>query len=228
VSKRTINLFLDEIGAFYEFDDFKCFPEDCCKLNYAVVNDLNPSALVLSSEVELLRTVTTGRNRLNFLSNNEIKENIYYIFAKTSEDSTNILDSNMKDMDLSQYIGITVNTTCNPEKSSATEGAYPANFTNIQVTCTGSSAYFVMPNFNISDERCKITDIEAIDEGENIISDLEVSLVDNQIRPKDPKLNNEYNFTLRATVNGGNYTIGTNKTFRVWSNQTSGTGEGLG
>ena len=63
--------------------------------------------------------------------------------------------------------------------------------------------------------RCPLISVEAVDEEENPITDLIASLQDNLIKPIDPNLTKVYNFTLKATVGGGNYIITTNKTFIV-------------
>ena len=71
-----------------------------------------------------------------------------------------------------------------------------------------------MQTFNPTVKGCNITGIEAVDEKENVINDLEVSLEEMKIKPKQPLLRKEYNFTLKAYVNGGNFTITSNKTLR--------------
>ena len=71
-----------------------------------------------------------------------------------------------------------------------------------------------MQTFNPTFKGCDITGIEAVDEKENVINDLEVSLEEMKIKPKKPLLIKEYKFALKATVNGGKFTITDTKTLR--------------
>ena len=72
----------------------------------------------------------------------------------------------------------------------------------------------MMPMFNLSNKICNVTKMEAVDEEENLIEDLEVSLEENKIKPKEVLMKKEYNFKLKAYVTGGNFSISTNKTLR--------------
>ena len=72
----------------------------------------------------------------------------------------------------------------------------------------------MMPIFNLSNKLCNVTKMEAVDEEENLIEDLEVSLEENKIKPKEVLVKKEYNFKLKAYVNGGYITMSTNKTLR--------------
>ena len=65
-------MYLDEIPngtakAFYQFDNFLCEPEDCCYLDYTVVKEKNPLAVIESTEIELQTNFPVdGKNSLNF------------------------------------------------------------------------------------------------------------------------------------------------------------------
>ena len=72
----------------------------------------------------------------------------------------------------------------------------------------------MMPTFILTIKACNVTKIEAVDDKKKVIDDLEVSLEEMKIKPKQPLLRKEYNFTLKAYVNGGNFTITSNKTLR--------------
>jgi hypothetical protein len=72
-----------------------------------------------------------------------------------------------------------------------------------------------MPTIILSDKRCIITKVEPIDEEGVVIKDLIVSLEKNTIKPVNPNLKKEYKFSLKAYVNGGNFTITTNKTLNM-------------
>ena len=65
------------------------------------------------------------------------------------------------------------------------------------------------------DPRCILINITAVDEEENPITDLKVSLLDKVVKPLNPDLTKVYNFTLKAIVDGGDFIITTNKTLIV-------------
>jgi len=71
-----------------------------------------------------------------------------------------------------------------------------------------------MPAFNVSRKNCNVTKIEALDEKENLIEDLEVSLGEMKIKPKQKFLIKEYKFALKVTMNGGGIIITNTKTLR--------------
>lgn len=136
LEERTFSIYLDEIKngrrVLYEFDNYDCEPSDCCLLDYSVVNDKNPLAVVLTDEAEILKDLSTGKNQLIFKNDSYLQEKTYYIFARTSIRSTNIDETfNMKDQNATQYFGISFKTSCDPKKSELEEGSYPGNLSNI-------------------------------------------------------------------------------------------------
>jgi len=60
-----------------------------------------------------------------------------------------------------------------------------------------------------------MTLIEVLDDDEMPATDLVVSMKDMIVKPVNPALEKEYNFTVKATISGGDYTITTKKKLRV-------------
>jgi hypothetical protein len=71
--------------------------------------------------------------------------------------------------------------------------------------------------FISSDQRCKKIDLQVLDGDLNVTKELIVSIKNDRIyvTPKDPTLERDYNFTLNATLDKGNFLITSNKTLKV-------------
>ena len=68
-------------------------------------------------------------------------------------------------------------TKCRPGSSTVVEGEFPKNLTDIQKFDGTSLAQFVLPDFIVTgDPRCILINITAVDEEENPITELKVSL----------------------------------------------------
>ena len=68
-------------------------------------------------------------------------------------------------------------TKCRPGSSSIKEAEFPKNLTDIQKVNGTSVAQFILPEFIVKgDPRCILINITAVDEEENSITELKVSL----------------------------------------------------
>jgi len=124
----------------------------------------------------------------------------------------------MKDMELDQYIEITVSTSCRPGASTIIEDKYDGIKGDIQVTGNNQQARFVGPTFKISEPLCIMTNLEVLDEDGKPSTNLTVSMEDRIVKPKWINKSGwlgDYNFTLKATISGGDFTITSKKTLRV-------------
>jgi hypothetical protein len=152
---------------------------------------LNPKALASNTEIELKTNYpVVGKNTIYFLDNSSVEPQTFYIFARTSERSTNIEESNMKDLKLDQYFGITLVPSCRPGSVAIVENKYLGKEGDIQVTGTGTPARFILSSFNLSDSRCTMINIEVIldDEKKNSTKGLIVSMKDMIVTPVNPYL----------------------------------------
>ena len=123
----------------------------------------------------------------------------------------------MKDLELDQYFGVTVKTSCRPGSSTIIEDKYDGIKGDIQVTGIGNLAQFIGPTFKISNPVCIMTKLEVLDEDGKRYTDLVASMEDMIVKPVKPWLIKEYKFTLKATISGGDFTITSKKTLSVVS-----------
>ena len=57
--------------------------------------------------------------------------------------------------------------------------------------------------------------MEVLDENGNVSTSLRISMKDMVVIPVDSFKERDYNFTIRASISDGDYTITTNKTLKV-------------
>ena len=126
----------------------------------------------------------------------------------------------MKDLELDQYFGITIVTSCRPGSSTILEDGYNGNEGDLQQTGTGIEARFILPKFIISNPVCLMTALEVLDEEGEPFNQMVISMKDMIVKPMDVQTPKQYNFTIKATISGGDFTVTSKKILKVIGNET--------